>query len=65
MDDEDRQRILAMAHQLQLRQQAQEHIDEPDFDCEAKVRLGHMIGRAALTGSEYAAYPAALRLAAR
>jgi len=50
-----------MAHQL--REQAQEHIDEPDFDYE--FRLGHMIGRAALTGSEYAAYPAALRLAAR
>ena len=63
MDDEDRQRILAMAHQL--RQQAQEHIDEPDFDYDAKVRLGHIIGRAALTGSEYAAYPAALGLAAR
>ena len=62
MDDDDRQRILAMAHQL--RQQAHEHIDEPDFDY-AKVRLGHMIGRAALTGSEYAAYPAALGLTAR
>ena len=57
MDDPDRQRILAMAQQL--RQQRGQKIESPEFDQEARVRLGQMIGRAALVGSE-CAYPASL-----
>ena len=60
MDDQDKQQILALAQQL--RRQTFQQLDEPVFDYDAKVRLGHMLGRAALDGSEYAAaYAAVLR----
>jgi hypothetical protein len=58
MDDEEKQRLLALAQQL--RQQTYQESEAPEFDYDAKIRLGHMIGRAVLDGSEYAAYPAVL-----
>ncbi len=58
MDDEEKQRLLALAQQL--RDQTFQGCEAAEFEYEAKVRLGHMIGRAALDGSEYAAYPAVL-----
>jgi hypothetical protein len=60
--DQEKRELRALCEQF--KQSMQQQIDAPEFDYDAKVRLGQMIGRAALTGSEYA-YPAALGLAAR
>jgi hypothetical protein len=59
-DDQERQALRALCEDFKKAMHQQ--IDAPVFDCDAKVRLGHLIGRAALTGSEYVAYPAALKL---
>jgi hypothetical protein len=58
-DDQDRRALRALCEEFK---KAIHQTDAPVFDHDAKVRLGHMIGRAALTGSEYAAYPATLKL---
>ena len=62
--DTDRETRELRALCEQFKQSMHQQTDAPLFDNDAKVRLGQMIGRAALTGSEYAAYPAALGLPA-
>ena len=59
-DDQERRALRALCEEF--RKAMHQQIDAPVFDYDTKVRLGHMIGRTALTGSEYAAYPAALKL---
>jgi hypothetical protein len=59
-DDQERQALRALCEEFKKAMHQQ--IDAPVFNYDAKVRLGHMIARAALTGSEYAACPAALKL---
>ena len=59
-DDQERQGLRALCEEFKKAMHQQ--IDAPVFDYDAKVRLGHMIGRTALTGSKYAAYAAALNL---
>jgi len=44
----------------QFKKLMQQQTDVPTYDQVARVRLGQMIARAALDGSEYAAYPAVL-----
>jgi hypothetical protein len=44
----------------QFKKLMQQQTDVPTYDQVARVRLGQMIGRAALDGSEYAASPAVL-----
>ena len=57
MDDRDRAELRALCDLF--RQTMARQVEEPLFDKEARVRIGEMIGRAALVGSEYA-YPASL-----
>jgi hypothetical protein len=59
MDTEKEKRELRALRE-QFKQSMHQQSVAPEFDYEAKVRLGRMIGRAALGGLEYAAYPAAL-----
>jgi hypothetical protein len=57
MDDADRAEMRALCDAF--RDAMARQIEEPVFDQEACQRIGWMIGRAALVGSEYG-YPASL-----
>lgn len=57
MDDHDRAEMRTLCDQF--RQLMAREVDESLFDKEARMRIGQMIGRAALVGSEYG-YPASL-----
>jgi hypothetical protein len=57
MTDLDRAEMRALCDLF--RREMARQVDEPLFDPAARVRIGQMIGRAALVGSEYG-YPASL-----
>jgi hypothetical protein len=59
--DNDREKLELRAMCEQFKKLMQQQTDVPAYDQVARVRLGQMIGRAALAGSEYAAYPGVLR----
>jgi hypothetical protein len=56
-DDRDRAEMRALCDQF--RREMARQVDEPLFDPAARARIGQMIGRAALAGSQYA-YPVSL-----
>jgi hypothetical protein len=49
--DDDQERRALRAPCKEFRKAMHQQIDAPVFDHDAKARLGHMIGRTALTGS--------------
>ena len=57
-NDSEKFELRAMCEQFKKLMQQQK--DVPAYDQVARVRLGQMIGRAALDGSEYAVFPAVL-----
>jgi hypothetical protein len=57
-DDQEKRALRALCEEFK---NTMHQTDTPVFDHDAKVRLGHMIGRAALATSKYA-YPASLQL---
>ncbi len=58
--DNDREKLELRAMCEQFKKLMQQQTDVPPYEQVARVRLGRMIARAALDGSEYAAYPAVL-----
>jgi hypothetical protein len=57
-DDQEKRALRALCEEFKKAMHQQ--VDALEFDYEVKVRLGHIIGRAALNDSEYPAYPAVL-----